>query len=147
MLPQKNDATAQPFRVAAPGEATDPVRTPAELERLARRQRATEARGRRKEAARRRWALLNAFVDEGMAGLELSDAVVWLALFRHARADGVATVARMAIVRATGISPGTAKVALRRLINAGWLVRLRRGGPAGGVAVYRVQKPGPGVGQ
>lgn len=142
MLSTMNDGQqVQPFRVAAPGKAADPVRTPAELDGRAARKRANEAKARRTEAARRRWTLLNAFVDEGMAGLELSDVVVWLALFRHARADGVATVARVQLARLAGLAPNTVTVSIRRLIAAGWLVRLRRGGPSGGIGVYHVKDP------
>jgi hypothetical protein len=137
MMNPKNDNHA--FRVAAPGEAAAPVRTPAELERLARQRKGREAKARRTEAARRRWMLLNAFVDAGMAGLEISDAVVWLALFRNARADGVATVARVRLVEITGLAPNTITTSIGRLVAAGWIERLRRGGPSGGIAVYRLQ--------
>lgn len=136
------DDTAEPYRVPAPGEAAAPVRTPAELERMARQRKVRENVARRKDTARRRWTLLNAFVDGGMAGLELSDVAVWLALFRHARADGVATVARARMVEMTGLARNTITASLSRLVAAGWVERLRRGGPSGGVAVYRVQHHG-----
>lgn len=138
---------SEPYRVPAPGEAADPVWTPAELDRLAARRKGTEATRRRKDIARARWALLNGFVDAGMAGLELSDMAVWLVLFRHARADGAATVARTEIVRRVGCDKKTVTAALRRLMAAGWLVRLRRGGPAGGVGLFRVQNPAGKVGE
>lgn len=105
-----------------------------------------EAQARRKDSARRRWALLNAFVDSGMATLKPADAAVWLTLFRHAGPDGVATVGRGLLVNITGLAANTAKTSLARLCAAGWVDRMRRGGPSGGVAVYRVQHPGK-VGQ
>ena len=101
---------------------------------------------RRKDSARRRWVLLNAFVDSGMAALKPADAAVWFALFRHAGPDGVATVARRLLVNMTGLAANTVKASLARLCAAGWVDRMRRGGPSGGVAVYRVQHPGK-VGQ
>ena len=105
-----------------------------------------EQRKRHKDSARRRWALLNAFADSGMAALKPADAVVWFALFRHAGPDGVATVARGLLVNMTGLAANTVKTSLARLCAAGWVDRMRRGGPSGGVAVYRVQHPGK-VGQ
>lgn len=94
-----------------------------------------------KDSARRRWVLLNAFVDSGMASLEASDSSVWFALFRHAGADGRATVARGLLVSMTGLAANTVKSSLTRLCVAGWVDRIRCGGPSGGVAVYRVQRP------
>ncbi|NLF57640.1 MAG: hypothetical protein GX580_08375 [Candidatus Hydrogenedens sp.] len=129
------------YRVPPPGVAADPVRTPAELDRMAARARGVEKARRRKEAARARWALLNRFCDDGMAGLKPADAAVWLALFRHARADGVATVARARLEVMTGRERKTITAALSRLAAAGWVERLRRGGPSGGMAVYRVTAP------
>ena len=132
---------SEPYRVPPPGVAAPPVYTPEELAQQAARDKARTAKRKRKDAARTRWALLNRFVDEGMAGLELSDVAVWVALFRNAGADGVATVARARLEALTGCKHNTLTVALRRLINAGWVARLRRGGPSGGCAVYRVQHP------
>jgi len=134
--------TDEPYTVPAPGEAAAPVRTPEELAQQAARRKAAEVKAKRKDNARARWKLLNGFIDNGMAGLELSDATVWFALFRHARADGAATVARARLAAVTGCDGKTITAALRRLCGAGWIVRLRRGGPSGGVAVYRVQHPG-----
>jgi hypothetical protein len=130
------------FKVPAPGEAAEPVRTPAELARMAAVHRARETVERRKDAARRRWALLNGFIDSGMAGLKPSDVVVWFALFRHARADGAVTVARSRLLKMTGLAPRTVTVCIRRMIDAGWIERIRRGDPSGGIAIYRVTRPG-----
>lgn len=131
----------KPYSVPAPGEAPDPVLTKVELDRKVLAKQATKAKAKRKDRARRRWKLLNAFVDNGMAGLELSDAVVWIALFRCAQADGIATVARARLEVLTGCERKTITEALRRLIGSKWIARLRRGGPSGGIAVYRVQNP------
>ena len=133
--------TDEPYRVPAPGEAAVPVYTPEELAQQAARCKAADTKAKRKENARGRWTLLNRFVDDGMAGLELSDVAVWFALFRHARADGAATLARARLEAMTGCNRKTITAALRRLSGAGWIARLRRGGPSGGMAVYRVQVP------
>ena len=135
-------STDEPYTVPAPGDAAAPVRTPEELEQRAARRKAADMKQARKENARARWTLLNRFIDDGMAGLELSDAAVWFVLFRHARADGAAMVARGRLVAITGCDGKTITAALQRLGGAGWVARLRRGGPSGGVAVYRVQYPG-----
>lgn len=108
----------------------------------ARNKQQSKRKRQRKDTARRRWTLFNRFVDDGMADLKPADVAVWLALFRHAQADGTATVARSRLIAMTGLAPRTIKVALRRLIDFGWMERLRRGGPSGGVAVYRLKKPG-----
>lgn len=121
------------FRVLAPGEP-DP-------ERLAMLRDKNKAKAKRTDAARARWTLLNAFVDHGMASLRSSDAVVWYTLFRHADADGVATVARRRLVESTGLAPDTVKASLRRLRLKGWIARLRQGGPQSGIAIYGIQNP------
>ena len=95
---------SEPYRVPAPGEAATPVRTPAELGRLAARRVAKEKAQRRKDAARARLANI------------------------------------------TGLAPNTVKASVARLVAAGWLERLRRGGPSGGIAVCRVKHAGK-VGQ
>ncbi len=94
----------------------------------------------------RRWGLFNRFVDTGLASLRPVDVEVWLALFRHADTDGVVCLARTRLAGLAGCTEKTASRALGRLIEAGWLRRLRRGGPVGGLAVYQVLRPGREVG-
>lgn len=133
-------------------QAQDESELRAEIERAQMAWNAAKARNKqqskrtrqRKDAARKRWALMNRFVDEGMANLKPADVAVWLALFRHAQADGTATVARSRLIALTGLSPNTVTASLRRLRMPGWVERLRRGGPTGGMAVYRVQYPPEG---
>jgi len=136
-------STTKPYVVPPPGVPAPPVYTPQELEQIAARKKLQAKKQQRKDAARRRWALLNRFVDEGMASLERSDVAVWIVLFRHAGADGVATVARARLIELTRLAPRTVKVSFQRLMQAGWVERMRRGGPVGGVAVYRVKIPKP----
>ena len=137
-------STTKPYVVPPPGVPAPPVYTPQELEQIAARKKLQAKKQQRKDAARRRWALLNRFVDEGMASLERSDVAVWIVLFRHAGADGVTSVSKSRLASVTGQDPKTVTVALRRLAGAGWISRLRRGGPTDGCAVYRVQKPHSG---
>lgn len=129
------------FRVSPPGVPASKVYTPDELARFAAARKAKEAKAKRKDTARRRWTLLNAFVDRGMAGLKFSDVAVWMALFRNSNADGVATVARTRIKALTGCDIKTIAGALSRLTAEHWAVRIQRGGPVGGMAVYRLQAP------
>jgi len=131
-----------PYSVPPPGEAANRSRTPTELAQLAALRNQTEAKAKRKDAARTRWALLNAFTDSGMAKLKPSDGCVWFALFRNAKADGSVSVGRARLSELTGLARNTVTASLPRLIKAGWLVRVRRGGPKAGVGVYKVQKPG-----
>lgn len=131
-------------------QAQDEALRRAEIERAQAAWNAREARKKqqskrtrqRKDTARRRWTLLNCFVDEGMGDLKPADVAVWLALFRHGSADGLATVARSRVVAMTGLTVKTVSAALRRLIDAGCLERLKHGGPSGGVAVYRLKRNG-----
>lgn len=122
----------------------------AQLARDEARWKAMQKKSKRKrkcaDAVGRRWRLLNAFVDGGVVGLERADVVVWVVLFRHARADGMVKVARTRLVAITGLASGTVKRAIRRLVAAGWLERIRRGGPSSGVAIYCVKHAGK-VGQ
>ncbi|NLF59367.1 MAG: helix-turn-helix domain-containing protein [Candidatus Hydrogenedens sp.] len=131
------------YRVPPPGELAEPVYSQEELAAMAQdRERRTAmkaARARRKDVARRRWTMINCFVDEGMAGLKPADTAVWVALFRHARADGLVRLSRARLVSVTGLSPQTVKVSLSRLVSAGWLQRMQSGGPSGGIAVYCVK--------
>lgn len=100
------------------------------------------SRSRRKRAAQvRRWTLFNRFMDTGLVDVRHADASVWLTLFRHAGPDGVATVSRTRLARLVGADPKTVTGALTRLEEVGWLTRLKRGGPSGGIAVYRVHAP------
>lgn len=131
------------YRVPPPGMTADPVYSPEELAAIARdrEQRAAvkAARARRKDVAHRRWTMLNGFVDEAVPHAEMSDVVLWLLMFRHARADGIVALSRSRLEAATRLNRKTITAALARLVSAGWLQRMRRGGPSGGMAVYCVK--------
>lgn len=102
----------------------------------------SKSKRRRKcaDTVRRRWRLFNAFVDGGTADLKSADVLVWMALFRHAKPDGAVSLSRGRMVAITGLAPNTVTRALARLVVAGWLSRIRRGGPSGGLALYRVKR-------
>jgi len=139
--------TDEEYEVPPPGVAAKPWRPPGwkpEPEtRPAGKARPRKAKPTTKRtAAVRRWGLFNRFVDTGLAGVRPVDAEVWVALFRHADADGTVCLARGRLAALAGCTEKTASAALGRLIAAGWLVRLRRGGPVGGVALFKVQRPG-----
>lgn len=96
---------------------------------------------RRKRAVRRRFRLLNMFVDAAMAGLRPSDVAVWLVLYRHAKADGTVTAAVSDLGRRAGYCESATRRALKRLAAAGLIERLKRGTLAGGPSVYRMRPP------
>ena len=127
---------AEKYTVPPPGVPASKVYTPAELARFDAARNAKEAKMKRKDAVKKRWAMLNHFVDYGMAGLELSDMAVWMTLFRHANADGVACVPQTRIKTLTGIAGSTITLAIERLLKTGWVERIQRGGPVGGPAKY-----------
>lgn len=132
--------TIDPSDVIPPG-GLPPAYTERELAEMDRHAKKRQTHMNRAKVNRDRWHLLNCFIDDGMAGLEYSDMAVWFALFRYAKSDGAATVPRAHLKGITGCGDATLKRALRRLINAGWIDRIRRGGPIGGVAAYYVKTP------
>jgi len=93
-------------------------------------------------AVKRRFGLLNAFVDQGMPNLSRGALAVWLLLYRHAAQDGVVRASVADLARRTGTSTSTAKRALDRLCKAGWVERIKRGTLAGGPSVWRLLRPG-----
>ncbi|NLF56358.1 MAG: helix-turn-helix domain-containing protein [Candidatus Hydrogenedens sp.] len=132
------------YRVPPPGMAADPVRTPAELERMAARRKAADTTKRRKESARKRWMLLNAFADSLLADAGPVAGAVWLALFRFARPDGTVFASLPILEAMTGQHRRTIQRGINRLSELGALEKVQRGG--GGMAsIYRLLMPGGGV--
>jgi len=132
-------------RIIPPGEVLPPMypseparRKGRDLANAASRPKRTANRG---GAVRRRFALLNAFVDCELARLGPVDVAVWLVLYRHGRRDGTATAAVSDLVRRTGYRQAAVRNALRRLRNCGLINRLKRGTLAGGPSVYRLLLP------
>lgn len=127
-----------------PGKVLPPLFSDEERVRVSNARTNVRAKNKRNGAEKRRWALLNALVDSGMANLKPSDSLVWLALFRCADPAGIAAVARTRMVTLTGLDPKTVTKSLSRLVEAGWLVRLHRGGPTSGLSRYCVCAPAIG---
>jgi hypothetical protein len=92
-------------------------------------------------AVRRRFALLNTFIDTGLPHLERSPLAVWLLLYRHAKPDGMVSASVADLARRAGASDRQVQRALARLQAAGMLARLKRGTLAGGPSVYRLVQP------
>jgi len=90
---------------------------------------------RRKTADR--FAVLNAFVDAGMAGLSKVEAMTWLVLYRDTR-NGTACTSRASIAARVGCSVKAIGNALARLRKAGLLIQVFRGGQEKGPSIYRV---------
>ena len=133
------------------GDEPAPLLTPEEAaERKARyadrgRGRATknpkELRQGRGSAVRRRFALLNAFIDNVSATLPRSAVVVWLQLYRHAKPEGTVSASVADLARRAGASDRQVQRALALLQEVGMLCRLKRGTLAGGPSVYRLVQP------
>lgn len=100
-----------------------------------------EPRPGRGTAVRRRFALLNAFIDTALPQLERSAVAVWLLLYRHAKPDGTVSASVADLARRAGSSNRQVQRALGRLQAAGIVRRLKRGTLAGGPSVYRLVQP------
>ena len=87
-----------------------------------------------------RFAVLNAFVDFGIAdaGLTPAEALVWLVLYRDTKGDGLARTAQADIARRAGLSVRGVKLALRTLKAKGMVQVVRRGQLNVGPSIYRV---------
>ena len=106
------------------------------------RAKAKAARHRDTGGNRRRWRALNAFCDlpKKEHGLRPGDALLWLVMFRHADREDVVTLSQTRMQECTGLSRRAVSYALQRLIQAGHLERLKRGGPNSGLAAFRMCK-------
>jgi predicted transcriptional regulator len=93
-----------------------------------------------RKKAEGRFALLNAFVDFGMAGLNRREVAVWLVLYRDAR-NGVAQTSYDGIAQRAGCDRRHVSRALRRLEELGLVEVVRRGGLNQGASSYRVCPP------
>ncbi len=134
-------------RIIPVGGELPPLLTPAErAERDARRPpRSSESKGKpkgptaRRAAVRRRFGLLNSFLDVSLPHLGRIDLAAWLLLYRHAKPDGTATASVADLARRAGCCDRAMRRALKRLHSLRLLDRLKRGTLAGGPSVWRLQ--------
>jgi len=84
-----------------------------------------------------RFAVLNAFVDAGMAGLSRVEIGTWLVLYRDTR-DGTACTSEESIAARVGCSKRAVVTAVGRLRRRGLLVQVFKGGINRGPSRYRV---------
>lgn len=87
---------------------------------------------------RRRFAVVNAFVDVALRDILPSDGLVWLVLWRDTKPNGLARTSQADMARRTGLALSTVKRAIKRLVAAGLLTVAYRGGLRRGPSVYRV---------
>lgn len=85
-----------------------------------------------------RFAALNDFVDCSLATLPRTDALVWFVLFRDAHGD-TAKSAQAFIAKRAGLAKRTVGMAIKRLVRAGLVEVLHRGGLNRGLSIYRVR--------
>ena len=100
-----------------------------------RHQDADKAKGK----AAGRFAVLNTFVDFTMQELSRAESLVWLALFRDTKADGLARTSQADLARRAGVNVGTAKLAVAGLRRRGLLAVVFRGTLRRGPSAYRVR--------
>ena len=97
--------------------------------------------GKRGGAVRRRFALLNAFIDQALPHVGRTDLAAWLILYRHAKPDGTVAASVADLARRAGCCDRAMRNGLRRLQAAGLVHRLKRGTLAGGPSVWRLLTP------
>lgn len=98
--------------------------------------------GQRAGAVRRRFGLLNTFIDWALPRLCRTDVAAWLLLFRHAKPDGTVAASVADLAQRAGCQERAMRNALRRLQATGLVRRLKRGTLAGGPSVWRLLTPG-----
>ncbi|MBI4719094.1 MAG: hypothetical protein HY763_14925 [Planctomycetes bacterium] len=94
-------------------------------------------------AGRRRFALLNAFIDFALRERGRAELCAWLILYRHAKPDDTVTASVADLARRAGCTPRTMQTALKRLRSRRLLRRLERGTLAGGPSIWRLATPEP----
>lgn len=92
-------------------------------------------------AVRRRFALLNAFIDGGLPRRTRAELAAWLLLYRHAKPDGIVTASVADLAQRAGRDESAMRRALKRLREAGLVERIKRGTLAGGPSVWRLLTP------
>lgn len=100
---------------------------------------ATKNRDRKSHRATRdRFAVLNAFIDCSMRELSRVELAAWFILYRDTK-RGTACTSQSDIARRTGCTVRAVQRALRRLIDRGLVVVVRRGRLNAGASVYRLE--------
>jgi CRP-like cAMP-binding protein len=89
-----------------------------------------------------RFAVLNAFVDFGVAKLTGAEVKVWLILFRDTKANGLARTGQADIARRSRINVRTVRRVLAALEAKGMVSLVRRGRLNAGPSTYRVHPVG-----
>jgi predicted transcriptional regulator len=93
--------------------------------------------------AQDRFATINAFADFALGGLSRAGIAVWVLLWRDTKPDGLARTSQADLARRAGCDLSTVKRAVRKLVGAGLLERVRRGRLGGGPTTYRVRSMRP----
>lgn len=86
---------------------------------------------------------INDFVDKTMRTLPDRAARAWFVLWRDTKPDGLARTSQSDLARRMGVSPDTAKRAIKDLKDAGLVIVVALGSIARGPSVYRL-RPTPG---
>lgn len=97
-------------------------------------------RGSVRRRSKERFAILNGFVDHGLANLKRSEIAVWLIVFRDSKPNGLARTSLSDLARRGGISRRQASRALQELIGRG-VVHVIKKGVVGKATVYSLYPP------
>ncbi len=95
---------------------------------------------KRKKETAGRFAVINAFADMTLAGLDRSEIAVWLLLWRDTKPDGLAKTSQANLAQRAGVTERTARRAIGSLQRAKLLTVTYRGGLRRGVSTYRVHQ-------
>lgn len=120
------------------GHTTEPtLGEPADDERESARHDRTGSGRRNCRSTAGRFEQVNGFADFTLPGLDRAQIAVWLILWRDTKA-GIARTSQADLARRAGTTTRTVERAVRRLIRAGLLTVVRRGGLGRGPSSYRV---------
>jgi len=130
-----------PSKVLPPGAVLPPLETgdaaePAPTRSAARKGGRRSRRGSRRHAER--WRLVNRFLDDDAGSMSRGAVLVWLALWRDTKADGMACASIGNLAGRIRGSRNTVCRALSSLESRGLVEVVRRGSVNGGATVYRV---------
>lgn len=90
-----------------------------------------------------RFATANGFVDTMLRVVRPLDAAIWFTLWRHADGRNRVCIAHSQIAEMVGVHRTTARRCVERLIDAGVVRVIRRGGLRNGSTEYQIRGVNP----
>ncbi len=89
-----------------------------------------------------RFTIVNAMIDQHLAALKASDAILWLVLWRFVDSkSGTVTISHSRLAELAGMTRRGVVKAITRMTAAGYVKRVRKGGPDHSSNIYRLALP------